>query len=145
MNSHIVQRALKNEHDPKSTVNQLVISSILVRKVLHYIHDAPLTGHPGKDRYLRQARPAYRWPTMRKDIPEHINTCQTCAENNAVPTIAAPILPYPILQQPWDTVAMNLLKESGLECLFVCTDYFSCFCILILLVNLPRQLPCIHR
>ncbi len=88
---------------------QLIIPESLVPIILKRIHCSPHSGHPGKNRTLLQARMLYYWPKMRLDIIKYIDNCTTCAEN--YDSVSRPVLiqSYPIPNDPWDTVAIDLL------------------------------------
>ena len=126
---------LTAKYEPKRLVTQLVIPSSLKSSILQLIHDSPQAGHPGKDRCLHQARLQYYWPTMRVDINNHIDICQSCAETKGSVGKNVPILTYPTPTEPWETLAIDLLKlpltENGYQYLLVCIDHFSRFSVLI--------------
>ncbi len=52
----------------KDVVTQLVVPDV----VLQLLHDAPWSGHPGRDRTLAAARSKYYWTTMRIDIEKYV-------------------------------------------------------------------------
>ncbi len=89
-------------------VTQLVIPESPIPVVLQLIHDAPQSGHPGRDKSLTVARQRYYWPKMRIDIINHVTHCLSCAQTK-VSTTTAPILEYPTPDGPFDTVAIDLL------------------------------------
>ncbi len=61
-------------------VKQLVIPKELVPTVLHIIHDCATSSHPGKEKAYKQAQLQYYWADMRKQIYNHIDNCNVCAE-----------------------------------------------------------------
>ncbi len=90
-------------------VTQLVIPESLIPVVLQLIHDAPQSGHPGRDKSLTLARQCYYWPKMRIDIINHVAQCLSCVQTKGC-TTTAPILEYPMPDGPFDTVAIDLLS-----------------------------------
>ncbi len=74
----------------KDVVTQLVVPVAFVDVVLQLLHDAPSSGHPGRDRTLAAARSKYYWPTMRIDIERHVSCCLSCAQTRGT-TPTAPI------------------------------------------------------
>lgn len=76
---------------------------------------------------------------MRKNIHSLSSTCQSCVENTPVPFTEASILPYPIPQRLWNTVAVYILKlprsERGFAYILVFMDSLLRFCILVPLQN----------
>ncbi len=71
------------------------------------------------------------------DILKYIENCATCAENNGSVSRPVPIQSYPIPNEPWETVAIDLLTlamtTEGHKYLLVAIDHFSRFSILVLL------------
>ncbi len=72
---------------------------------------------------------------MRVDILKYIGKCHPCAENHGSVKKTVPIQSYPIPNEPWQTVAVDLLKlpttSEGHTQLMVVIDHFSRFCILV--------------
>ncbi len=108
-------------------------------KLIADLHASPHTGHPGKARSLHQPRLEYFWPTMSKDINSFIDKCQTCAEYKVYVGCPAPLKSCPILREPWETIANDLLKlpmtTEGHNYLLVAIDHFSRFSILVPLID----------
>ncbi len=101
---------LELKHEPHREVSQMVIPESLVSTIVEALHSAPHAGHPGKDICLHQARLEYYWPTMRKDIHSYVDKCHTCAVNKGSVGRPVKILSYPTPLEPWDTLAIDLLK-----------------------------------
>ncbi len=120
---------------PNRAVTQLIIPESLVPAILTRIHSSPHAGHPGKNWTLLQARMLYYWTTMRLDIIKYIDACTTCAENYGSVSRPGPIQSYSIPNDPWDTVAIDLLTlpltTDGHKYLLVAIDHFSRFSILV--------------
>ncbi len=77
----------------------------------------------------------YYWPTMRIDNIKYIDNCHSCAGGDGIVARPVPIQSYPIPSEPWDTIAIDLLKLpltiEGHKYLLVTIDHFSRFCILV--------------
>lgn len=101
---------LTAKHEPDCEITQIVVFKSLVQAIIQNLHCSPHARHQGKDRYLHQARIEYYWPTILKDIHIFIDTCQYCAENKSFLKSQVPIPSYPVPQEPWDTIATDLLK-----------------------------------
>ena len=118
----------------REKVKQLVIPKELVPIVLKYLHDAPCSGHPGKEKAYRQAQLKYYWLDMRKQIYNHIDNCHVCAQMKGHTRTPAPMLSYPIPQKPWERVHIDTLElpmsENGYKYLLVIIDYFSRYAII---------------
>ena len=55
---------------------KVVIPSSMVTTILNSVH----SGHRGAEACKRRAREAVYWPTMTKDIQDHVDKCQQCNE-----------------------------------------------------------------
>ncbi len=72
---------------------------------------------------------------MRKQIYNHIDNCNICAEVKGHTHAPAPVLNYPIPEKKtWERIHLDTLilplSENGFKYLLVIIDYFSRFCIL---------------
>ncbi len=78
---------------------------------------------------------------MRKDTNAYTDVCHACAINKGSVSKPVPILSYLTPLQPWDTLAIDLLKlhmtTEGHQYLSVATDHFSRYSLLIPLKNKP--------
>ncbi len=117
----------------KDVVTQLVVPVAFVDVVLQLLHDAPSSGHPGRDRTLGAARSKYYWPSMSIGIEKHVSCCLSCAQTKGT-TTTAPILEYPLSAGPFDAVGVDLLQlprsSQGSCYILVCVDHFSRFVVL---------------
>ena len=108
---------------------QFVVPDELVSVVLRLEHDTPVAGHPGKDRTLQAMRRKYYWPTMKRDIDNHIDQCKQCALNKGHVGKPAPILEFPPPSYPMEVVGIDLLSLSpsrqGSRYLLVCVDHLT--------------------
>ncbi len=72
---------------------------------------------------------------MRLDILNYVDNCQSCSENHGAVGRPVPIRSYPIPNEPWDTLAIDLLKlpltTDGHQYLLAAIDHFSRFSILV--------------
>ena len=118
---------------------QMVIPEELVPIVLKLEHDAPVAGHPGKDRTLEALRRKYYWPTMKIDTERHINQCIQCAKYKGNVRKPAPMLEYPPPSYPMEVVGIDLLTLSpsrqGSRYLLVCVDHLTRYTVLAPLQN----------
>ena len=81
--------------------------------ILRSLHDAPLAGHPGRDRMHALALTVVFWPGMAGDIQQFCRSCDICQRskpNNRNP--AAPLQPLNVPEQRWSAVSMDFM--SGL-------------------------------
>ncbi len=126
---------LTTKDGPNRAVTQIVIPESIVTTILHRIHASPHAGHTGRHRTLLQACMLYYWPRMRMDIIKYIENCTTCAENLGSVSRPVPIQSYPIPNEPWETIVVDLLTlpmtTKGHRYLLVAINHFSRFSILV--------------
>ena len=133
-NGLLVRRASPHTSSPRGDTSQIVIPDTLIPQILTMVHDSVEAGHPGVDRTLRYTLLRYWWPSLHKDITQHVAKCLSCARHKSHPSFPVPMLQYPVPERPWDTIALDLLKlpltTTGYQYLFVCVDHFSRYIIL---------------
>ena len=106
--------------------DQIVIPPSLVHKIIHLHHDT--RAHPGRDKTMRQIKLRYFFKKMSNHVKTYIDNCHTC---NTVrgQTQTHPLHTYPIPDQPFDKIVIDLLKlqtsTSGFNYILVLTDYFT--------------------
>ena len=95
--------------------------------VLRALHDAPLAGHPGRDRMLELARRYVFWPKMRRDIKAYAGSCDLCQRAKPLNRrAAAPIQPLGIPTGRWTHQAMDFLTglpvSEGFDAILTVVD-----------------------
>ena len=58
-----------------------VIPRAMRAEALRLVHDAPLSGHMGRDRTWKRAGNSFWWPNMRQDLSNYVNGCEMCGQN----------------------------------------------------------------
>ena len=58
-----------------------VVPGNMRAEALRLLHDAPLSGHMGRDRTWKRARDTFWWPNMKRDVAMYVNGCEMCARN----------------------------------------------------------------
>lgn len=80
--------------------------------ILYELHDAPFSGHPGRDHTLKAVQHTYWWPRMGKDIKDYVASCDKCQRNKGSNLHPAGLLqPLPIPVAPWDSVSMDFITQ----------------------------------
>ena len=80
--------------------------------LLHEYHDAPTSGHRGRDRTLHAISQHYWWPNMHADVKTHVQTCLSCQKNK--PSNDKPggtLKPLPIPKDVWESVSVDLITQ----------------------------------
>ncbi len=121
-----------------------MVPKTLVPTVSELLNSASQDGHPWKDRCLHPARLEYHWPIMRKDISAYTDMYHTCVINKGSVDKPVHILSYSTPLEPWDNLAIDLLKlsmtsEGSHQYLIVAIHHFSRYSILIPLKNKTAQ------
>lgn len=93
---------------------QVVVPDVhgLRQEILHELHDAPYSGHPGVSKTLRSVQRMYWWPALRADITKYVHTCVSCQRNKAsTQKPAGKLQPLPIPAAPWSSVGMDFITH----------------------------------
>ena len=70
----------------------------------------------------------FYWPTVCKDVAEFCRRCETCQKSSKWKSKRAPLVPLPILNEPFRRIAMDIMgplprSHSGNRYLLVICDY----------------------
>ena len=109
-------------------VEQLVLPQECRRTVLHIAHTIPLAGHLGKDKTAHRILQRFYWPTLYRDVAELCRTCEDCQKTAYCKTQRAPLIPLPIMEEPFQRIAMDIVgplprSRSGKRYILVVCDY----------------------
>ena len=107
---------------------QLVLPVNCRRVVMELAHSIPLAGHLGKHKTVDRTLQRFYWPTLRKDVAEFCKCCQTCQKSSKAKPQRAPLIPLPILEEPFKRIAMDIVgplprSRSGNRYVLVICDY----------------------
>ena len=110
------------------TVEQLVLPKKCRRKVMEMAHSIPLAGHLGKKKTTDRVLQRFYWPTMYRDIAEWCRTCDSCQKTSNRGVNRAPLIPLPIISQPFKRIAMDIVRplprsRQGNRFVLVICDY----------------------
>ena len=94
------------------------------------IHDTPLTGHPGFQKFYAYAQRHFTGSNLKRDILEFTRTCPQC--QIAKPRHNLPfgqIMPLQPPEEPWQDISMDLIvhlpQSQTFNAIFVVVDRFS--------------------
>ena len=80
--------------------------------ILYELHDAPYSGHPGRDKTLASVQSRYWWPGLPAYVKQYVAACSKCQQNKASQQKPAGLLqPLPIPEYPWDSVSYDLITQ----------------------------------
>jgi len=85
-------------------------------EILQILHDAPTTGHPGRDETFTQVSHTYWWPGMQTWITNYVAGCAVCQQNkNITHHKRTPLycIPTPEDALPFQQIALDLITGCG--------------------------------
>ena len=97
-------------------------------RILHECHDAPTSGHLGKDKTIDQVKRRFYWPRMDAEIQTYVTGCDSCQRNKPSHQAKIGLLqPLPIPERPWQQVSLDLIvalprTRSGHDAVVVFVD-----------------------
>ena len=84
----------------------------LKTRVLGECHDAPTSGHLGKDKTIEQVKRRFYWPGMDAEIQQYVTSCDSCQRNKPSQQATMGLLqPLPIPERPWQQVSLDLITQ----------------------------------
>ena len=110
------------------TVEQLVLPRVCRGNVMSLAHSIPLAGHLGKKKTTDRVLQRFYWPTIHRDIAEFCRTCESCQKCSSRKGVRAPLVPLPIISQPFERIAMDIVgplsrSRLGNRYVLVICDY----------------------
>ena len=109
-------------------VDQLVLPTQCRKAVLQLAHEVPIAGHLGKHKTAKRILRRFYWPTLYKDIEDFCRSCQVCQKFSKQKVVKAPLIPLPVVIEPFRRVAMDIVgplprTTSGNRYILVICDY----------------------
>ena len=88
----------------------------------------PLAGHLGKKKTMARISQRFYWPCMHKDVADFCRSCETCQKFQRRKVPRAPIIPLPVIDEPFSRVAMDIVgplprSRSGNQYVLVLCHY----------------------
>ena len=114
--------------DEAQEIEQLVLPLQLRPAVLKLAHDIPLAGHLGRKKTADRIVSRFYWPGLYRDIQEWCKTCGPCQKSSTRGVKKAPLIPLPIMDEPFRRIAMDIVgplprSSSGKRYILVICDY----------------------
>ena len=109
-------------------VDQLVLLTWCRKAVLQLAHEVPIAGHLGKHKTAIRILRRFYWPTLYKDVEDFCRSCQVCQKFSKQKVVKAPLIPLPVVTEPFRRVAMDIVgplprNKSGNRYILVMCDY----------------------
>jgi hypothetical protein len=103
----------------------------LRKNCIELSHDAPWSGHFGRDKTVELVKQIYWWPKMDQDIADYVRTCDTC-QRTKVPNRKpyGLLVPLSIPKRRWSSISMDFIVQlpptvNGKDAIFVVVDRLS--------------------
>jgi len=93
---------------------RLVIPDLdeLKLKLLQYIHDSPIGGHPGRTKTLDLVSRSYYWPNMYETVRKYVASCHVCQRSKASREAYQGLLrPLPIPDRRWEDISVDFVVK----------------------------------
>lgn len=112
----------------KDSVIQLVVPEKCRDAVMAVAHEIPLGGHLGKTKTTQRLLQRFYWPTLYADVAKFCRTCKACQLDSSRRVHKAPLVPLPIISEPFHRIAMDIVgplpkSRSGKRFILVVCDY----------------------
>ena len=107
---------------------QLVMPTTRRTGAIRVAHSTPLAGHFGRNKTTQRLLRRYFWPGINREVADACRSCAACQRTARVERNRAPLMPLPIVEEPFARVAMDIvgpLQKSGRGHRFILTlmDY----------------------
>ena len=124
----LFRRWIQRRGKPESAVEQLVLPMQCRKAVLQLAHEVPLAAHLGKNKTAKRILSRFYWPTLYRDVEEFCKCCRICQKASRLKGSKAPLIPLPIVTEPFRRVAMDIVGPlprtvSGNRYILVMSDY----------------------
>ena len=109
---YFIEEGLLYAHDTSDMgedVSLIVVPDGLRRKQWETAHSAPMAGHLGKKKTVRKLTTHFWWPDLSKDVADWCRQCPARQRGNNSKRARAPLMPLPVIDQPWKRVAVDIV------------------------------------
>ena len=84
----------------------------LRHKLLHEAHDAPLSGHLGRDKTIARLAQGFYWPRMHQSVGDYCKTCETCQViKPSQQGKLGLLMPHAVPERPGQVVSMDFITQ----------------------------------
>ncbi|OWY99387.1 LOW QUALITY PROTEIN: reverse transcriptase [Phytophthora megakarya] len=78
-------------------------------RIIREYHDAPTSGHLGREKTFAAVARDFFWPHLYKWVRKWVRTCETCQCVKPSPSSQAPLRPLPVPTEVWRSVSMDFV------------------------------------
>ena len=109
---------------------QLVVPVKMVEEFLAYFHNSPFGGHLGRMKTLLRILEVAWWPSIRRDVWDHVRSCRKCQQYKATNERPAGQLQQTNVQTPGEMIGVDFmgplpLSKARNTMLMVVVDYYT--------------------
>ncbi|KAA0202274.1 hypothetical protein HAZT_HAZT006694 [Hyalella azteca] len=101
----------------KDVVQQIVLPTQFRHKVMRLAHDTVLSGHLGTRKTQDRIFNHFYWPGYFDDVRRFCQSCEVCQTKVSSKPARAPLINLPIIDKPFDRVAVDIIGSSSRCCL----------------------------
>lgn len=99
-------------------------------RILYEYHDAPASGHRGREKTYASLRRDFYWRHQYKYVRKYVQRCEICQRAKSSPGMQAPLHPLPVPAECWKSVSMDFVfglpvDKQGRNGVLVFVDRFS--------------------
>ena len=109
--------------------NLPVVPRPALPSLMSSLHDAPISGHLGRNKTSRVIKERFWWPSWSDDVRRYVQSCLPCQERKGQANKRyAPLHPSTPCDRPWERIAVDLVSlppSHGCTYVLVVVDYFS--------------------
>ena len=114
--------------DENTTIQQLVLPEPCCSVVMSLAHHIPMAGHMGQWKTVERILQRFYWPTVFEDVKQLCQTCSECQKTAVGKKQRAPMVPLPIIREPFERIAMDIVgplprSRAGNRYILVICDY----------------------
>ena len=96
--------------------------------MLQLAREVPIAGHIGKYKSSKRILRRFYWPTLCKDVEDFCRSCQVCQRFSKQKVVKAPLIPLPVVTEPFRRMAMDIVGPLprtilGNQYILVMCDY----------------------
>ena len=111
-------------------IQQLVLPQQYRHTVLKTAHSIPMAGHLGRKKTISRVTQRFYWPGLRDQVAEMCKGCIECQKTARVRKHRAPMIPLPVMDQPFQRIAMDMVgplprSKAGHKYILTICDYGS--------------------
>eukprot|EP00731_Ephydatia_muelleri_P025636 Em0017g719a len=125
------KRMQRRQHQRDIPVGALDMSAVELQKLQETDPSLALPTqcpHLGKNKTAKRILRRFYWPTLYRDVEEFCECCRICQKASRLKGSKAPLIPLPIVTEPFRRVAMDIVEtlprtKSGNRYILVMSDY----------------------